>query len=394
MSAFNATPVHCFLSPASLSSHERLHASSTSTTTLFNNPWLFPDSCCNHVNSSLSSSLDEYSSSIPTGYVKSELAAELTPNPKRRRTVKESPSKPPPPTPTLSNVHFMAAGALPTVNQSSSSLQPRPADPHAANAPLSTPRGSRVVAYSNTTPVKWSVPLPTPTSSTETLLAEGCKHLIEIDPRLRTIIERNHCKIFSPDGLKEVIDPFMSLASGIIGQQVSGAAASSIRKKFVLLFDANPPKDYFPSPEAIAKTSIEKLRTAGLSQRKAEYIQGLAEKFNSGELSAQKLVSATDQEVMHMLVTVRGIGPWSAEMFATFALKRMDVFSTGDLGIQRGMAVLAGRDVNKLRTKGGKWKYMTEKEMVEMSSKFAPYRSLFMWYMWRLSDTNTDVLTT
>lgn len=77
-----------------------------------------------------------------------------------------------------------------------------------------------------------------------------------------------------------------------------------------------------------------KLREAGLSQRKAEYIQGLAERFESGELSARILSEAGDEEVMERLVAVRGLGKWSVEMFCCFGLKRMDVFSTGDLGVQ------------------------------------------------------------
>lgn len=60
----------------------------------------------------------------------------------------------------------------------------------------------------------------------------------------------------------------------------------------------------------------------------------MAEKFVSGELSAQMLVSASDEELIEKLVAVRGLGRWSVEMFACFSLKRMDVFSTGDLGVQ------------------------------------------------------------
>lgn len=95
---------------------------------------------------------------------------------------------------------------------------------------------------------------------------------------------------------------------------------------------------------------------------------------------------------MDKLVAVRGLGRWSVEMFACFGLKRMDVFSTGDLGIQRGMAAYMGRDVAKLKNKGGKWKYMSEQDMLDISAKFAPYRSLFMWYMWRIEDVDTTVL--
>lgn len=90
----------------------------------------------------------------------------------------------------------------------------------------------------------------------------------------------------------------------------------------------------FPAPAQVLAHDLPTLRTAGLSQRKAEYIQGLAEKFDSGELSAQMLVSASDDELIEKLVAVRGLGRWSVEMFACFGLKRMDVFSTGDLGVQ------------------------------------------------------------
>lgn len=86
------------------------------------------------------------------------------------------------------------------------------------------------------------------------------------------------------------------------------------------------------------------------------------------------LASASDEEVMEKLVAVRGLGRWSVEMFACFALKRLDVFSAGDLGVQRGMASYVGRDVAKLKNKGGKWKYMSEAEMVEISDRFRPYR--------------------
>jgi hypothetical protein len=90
---------------------------------------------------------------------------------------------------------------------------------------------------------------------------------------------------------------------------------------------------------------------------------------------------------MKKLVAVRGLGAWSVEMFMCFALKRMDVFSTGDLGVQRGMAAYVGKDVKKLKAKGGgKWKYMSEKDMLETAEKFRPYRSLFMWYMWRIEE--------
>jgi DNA-3-methyladenine glycosylase II len=223
------------------------------------------------------------------------------------------------------------------------------------------------------------------------LLEEACAHLIKVDERLRPIIEKHHCRVFSPEGLAEKIDPFESLTSSIISQQVSGAAAKSIKAKFVALFELAD-EQRFPRPSEVATCSIERLRTAGLSQRKAEYVKGLAEKFASGELSAQMLHDAPYEEVFERLIAVRGLGKWSVEMFACFALKIPDVFSTGDLGVARGMAALIGKDVNKLKAKGGKWKYMSEKEMEEFAEPFKPYRSLLMYYLWRVEETDISTL--
>lgn len=216
-----------------------------------------------------------------------------------------------------------------------------------------------------------------------------------VDPRIQPLVEKHYCPIFAPEGLAERIEPFRSLVSGICGQQVSGAAAKAIKNKFIGLFrDLSADSPAFPTPAEVAQTDIATLRTAGLSQRKAEYIHGLAEKFVSGELSNEMLVKATDDEVMEKLIAVRGLGRWSVEMFACFGLKRMDILSTGDLGVQRGMAAYFGKDVKKLKTKGGgKWKYMSEEDMLEKSAKYAPYRSLFMWYMWRAEHVDVEVMT-
>ncbi|KAJ6030217.1 uncharacterized protein N7446_000722 [Penicillium canescens] len=281
----------------------------------------------------------------------------------------------------------------------------RPVDPHRTNATLLTPHGTAVTAYpahaEDASPSKTG--LPRPLATTGTLLEKATAHLIATDPRLAPVIAQHPCPLFSPAGLTEEIDPFNSLASSIIGQQVSGAAANSIRNKFIALFDlvgggnvgdgAGSRHATFPMPEQVVKVDIPTLRTAGLSQRKAEYILGLAEKFVNGELGARMLARASDEELFERLIAVRGLGKWSVEMFACFALKRIDVFSTGDLGVQRGCATFVGRDVSKIKGKGGgKFKYMSEKDMLELAAKFAPYRSLFMWYMWRIENVNVAVL--
>ncbi len=172
------------------------------------------------------------------------------------------------------------------------------------------------------------------------ILDEACAHLIKADPRLQPLIEKHYCRIFSPEGLAEEIDPFHSLCSGIMAQQVSGSAAKAIKNRFIGLFQKAPvevevhEEGSFPPPAQVAVCEVSFLRQAGLSGRKAEYIKGLAEKFASGELSAAMLIKASDEEVFKALTAVRGLGKWSVEMFACFGLKRMDVLSTGDLGVQ------------------------------------------------------------
>jgi DNA-3-methyladenine glycosylase II len=167
----------------------------------------------------------------------------VTPLPKKRKAaaLAGSPIKPPPFTPTPSGVGLIASSSTSAESghplEILASLQPRPAEPHATNAPLSTPGGSHVVAY-HSSPVKPEDPSPVkkrkakevvppdvgtlkpPSTNIDTLLKEAEAFLINVDPKLESLIEKHHCKMFSPEGLREVVDPFTALASSIMGQQV------------------------------------------------------------------------------------------------------------------------------------------------------------------------------
>ncbi|KAF4989879.1 hypothetical protein FGRMN_8829 [Fusarium graminum] len=321
--------------------------------------------------------------------IQDEPQAPSTPPRKRAQAKAATPAAPPPMTPTPA-----ASGAF--ADPSSSTKKPRSAavarlaDPKLTNATLLSPESSRLITSRDIETVSPSK-APHVKTTTENLLQEACDYLIKVDARMKPLVENHHCRVFSPEGLADKIDPFENLSSGIISQQVSGAAAKSIKAKFLTLFEEQPGVR-FPHPSQVAAKSIEELRTAGLSQHKAEYIKGLAEKFVSGELSAQMLHDASDEDIMKKLIAVRGLGKWSVEMFACFGLKRMDVFSLGDLGVQRGMAAFVGRDVAKLKSRGGKFKYMSEQDMTELSNKFSPYRTLFMWYMWRVEETDISTM--
>ncbi|KAF9461284.1 DNA glycosylase [Collybia nuda] len=147
----------------------------------------------------------------------------------------------------------------------------------------------------------------------------------------------------------EQVHPFRALVTSILGQQISWLAARSINHRFVRLYDSSLPEkptdyealksstSFFPSPEQVSKTDVATLRSAGLSTRKAEYVQDLASRFADGRLSTQKLVNADDEKLAQMLIEVRGIGRWTVDMFAIFSLRRPDILPVGDLGIQRGL---------------------------------------------------------
>ena len=219
----------------------------------------------------------------------------------------------------------------------------RLAHPHMTNAPLRVPGDSGLITCSkDITQVSQSqdTTISPPFTTTEDLLKQACDHLINVDARLKPLIEKHPCPLFSAKGLAEEIDPFEYLCSGIMSQQISGAAAASVKRKFVgIIYPESLDQNLhsakqFPSPQQVAACDISSLRGAGLSQRKAEYIKGLAEQFASGVLSNDILFNASDEEVLERLTAVRGLGKWSVEMFSCFGLKRMDVFSTGDLGVQ------------------------------------------------------------
>jgi DNA-3-methyladenine glycosylase II len=124
---------------------------------------------------------------------------------------------------------------------------------------------------------------------------------------------------------------FLSLAKSIISQQISGKAADSIYKKFIAHFSGKK-----PTPEAYLKLNISQLKSAGISSQKAGYLRDLAEKFIDKTIDHKNFHKMSDAEVKEHLVRVKGIGPWTADMFLIFALNRPDVLPVGDLGTRKG----------------------------------------------------------
>ncbi|KAG5519133.1 hypothetical protein PMAC_002221 [Pneumocystis sp. 'macacae'] len=235
-----------------------------------------------------------------------------------------------------------------------------------------------------------------------TLLSKALEHLKKADSRFHILSERFPCRPFSPEGLMEPINPFQSLCRAILSQQLSNSASESVYRKFIKLFfpdnieqleekesKSSTPRisEYgiFPMPQEVRDMSSENLRLAGCSFKKVEYIKSLADSFLSGDLSAVFFSNTSDEEIIQRLTSIKGIGLWSAEMFLLFSLKRTDILSTGDLGIQKGMALMKGKNISKPNK--GKWKYMNYEEMIEMAEPWRPYRSIASWFMWRIKNT-------
>jgi DNA-3-methyladenine glycosylase II len=161
---------------------------------------------------------------------------------------------------------------------------------------------------------------------------------------------------------------FDALLRSIVYQQLSGKAAATIHGRVLELIG-----DGEGAPKRIVDTSHDKFRAAGLSNAKANYVRNLAEHVLDGSLPVETLHELTDEEIISALTQVKGIGTWSAQMFLMFRLGRPDVLPATDLGVQKGV-----QRAYKLR------KLPTPAQVLRRGEKWAPYRTVASWYMWRV----------
>jgi len=168
--------------------------------------------------------------------------------------------------------------------------------------------------------------------------------------------------------IKREINPdlFESLVNNIVGQQISMKAQDTIWKRFL---------DHFLeiTPEKIFNASIEEIQSLGISTRKATYIHKAAEKVHNGELDIHKLLEMNDEDVCTTLVSLDGIGLWTAEMLMIFSMGRKDILSFGDLAIKRGMINLYGH------------KEITKERFEKYRKRYSPHGTLASMYLWELS---------
>jgi DNA-3-methyladenine glycosylase II len=165
-------------------------------------------------------------------------------------------------------------------------------------------------------------------------------------------------------------DSFGALVRSIMYQQLAGAAATAIHGRFLKLFADGL------SPAAVLALPAGSMRSVGVSGPKEAAITDLARKVHDGAVPLDDVDAFSDDELVAHLVQVRGIGPWTAEMFLMFQLRRLDVWPVDDYGVRKGWA-----STHRLKEPP------TPKVLQAEGEKFRPYRSVAAWYLWRAVDT-------
>lgn len=206
----------------------------------------------------------------------------------------------------------------------------------------------------------------TPPSQLAFDLAEAIRHLSERDERLKRLIAE--MVPFEID-VADAQSPYEVLLESIAYQSISGKAAATIFGRIKALGENGRP----PTPEAMLKIRARKLRKTGLSGAKVLAMKDLAKKAIEGTVPThEEALLLSDEELVERLVSVRGIGAWTVEMFLIFRLGRPDVLPIHDLGVKKGWSVAYGK------------KHMpSPKELLKFGERWRPYRTVASWYMWR-----------
>jgi DNA-3-methyladenine glycosylase II len=196
---------------------------------------------------------------------------------------------------------------------------------------------------------------------------EGHRHLAAADPVMAELIDRfGELSIEARRRRRPALDAYGTLLRSVVGQQLSAKAAATIYGRVLDLFGGST-----PTPAELLEVAPERLRDAGLSGRKVEYVRDLASHVLSGELELERLDTLADEEVIGEITAIRGFGVWSAQMFLMFFLERPDVLPTGDLGIRN--AVKGAYELGEVPAPA---------ELERIAEPWRPHRTLACVYLW------------
>ena len=191
-------------------------------------------------------------------------------------------------------------------------------------------------------------------------------HLRAADPVLASLIDRH--PDFDPRAWMAQLpkmDAFGALLFQVVGQQLSVIATRAIIGRLTALFGGR-----LPTPQEMVDADPEEVRQTGLSRRKVETLRSLAGQFVGGELSDEMFLRSSDEEIEAALTAIPGIGPWTVHGFLIIALDRPDVDLPGDLALRRAVERAYGLD-----------QMPTEQQMLQISERWRPYRSLAVGYL-------------
>jgi DNA-3-methyladenine glycosylase II len=199
---------------------------------------------------------------------------------------------------------------------------------------------------------------------TQADVTRAVRHLKRVDPILARIISNgNQCRVYRKRS------SFESLVRIIIGQQLSTSAAGTIYDRVVGLFNGQS-----VSAEEVLRLTDDELLGAGVSRAKLRTLRLLADKVSSKEINLRGLARCSDQVILDKLTRIKGIGPWSVEMYLMFVLRSADVFPASDTGIINAIRRLYHSNGNRL-------------EPERIASRWRPYRTVACWYLWQYLDS-------
>jgi DNA-3-methyladenine glycosylase II len=188
--------------------------------------------------------------------------------------------------------------------------------------------------------------------------------------RRRDSVMRKAIRLVGPCGIELDRNGFRMLVRSIVGQQLSTAAARTIWRRFL---DLNGGRRV--SPGKMLAFNADQLRGIGLSAAKCRAVLSIAKSVVDGDIRLAELSRFSDDQVTSELIRLRGVGPWTAQMYLMFSMGREDVFPTGDLGIVNAVTALY-----KFNNRA------TETEMLQIAESWRPYRTVASWYLWQALD--------
>ncbi|GGG79092.1 DNA-3-methyladenine glycosylase family protein [Paenibacillus radicis (ex Gao et al. 2016)] len=199
-------------------------------------------------------------------------------------------------------------------------------------------------------------------------------HMASKDPLLELPIRTHH-------GLRTIGIPdlFEALCWGIIGQQINLPFAYTLKRRFVERYGRSLEYNgecywLFPSPKDIAALPVEELTELKMTTKKSEYLIGVAGLVSSGQLTKEKLLGAGDlKQAEKMLVSIRGIGPWTANYVLMRCLRTPSAFPIDDVGLHNAIKHVLGID-----------RKPTKEEIVKLSANWTGWQSYATFYLWRL----------